>query len=241
MLEKFEAHGCGFTLIELLTVIAVVGILAAILLPVIGNARRTAQASQCVSNLRHMQLANQMYASENNGIYLSPVNFDEEGKANGQWPNNTKYKKLLASVSEGTAKKWGFGTWPDELLCPATHAIGSPDAGKIQANYGLNRAFNDHFGFAWGTEGQSWGLRRTQIENPSKTVAFADSTDWLLKRVIGYDPDDEANNGLNTRGYLAFRHDGIAHAVNFDASVDSYTAEDMNDPDIVYRFTLERE
>lgn len=54
----------GFTLIELLAVIAVVGILAAILIPVVGRVRAKGHAAVSMSNLRQIVLAHISYETE---------------------------------------------------------------------------------------------------------------------------------------------------------------------------------
>jgi prepilin-type N-terminal cleavage/methylation domain-containing protein len=54
----------GFTIIELLVVVAIIGLLVAILLPAIGKARETAQVTQSQSNLRSIGQACGIYASE---------------------------------------------------------------------------------------------------------------------------------------------------------------------------------
>jgi prepilin-type N-terminal cleavage/methylation domain-containing protein/prepilin-type processing-associated H-X9-DG protein len=51
----------GFTLIELLVVIAIIGILAAMLFPVFARAREAARKIQCLSNVKNLAIAMQMY------------------------------------------------------------------------------------------------------------------------------------------------------------------------------------
>lgn len=57
----------GFVLIELLAVIAIIGILAAILLPALARARETARRASCASNLMQLGISLHVYAAENNG------------------------------------------------------------------------------------------------------------------------------------------------------------------------------
>lgn len=68
----------GFTLIELLVVIAIIAILAALLLPALSAAKEKAQATECLNNLRQLDLAYTMYQNDYNGkgINYGNNNFD---------------------------------------------------------------------------------------------------------------------------------------------------------------------
>ena len=56
----------GFTLIELLVVIAIIGILASMVFPVFARARESARKAVCLSNVKNIALAVQMYLADNN-------------------------------------------------------------------------------------------------------------------------------------------------------------------------------
>lgn len=62
---KTRSHKSAFTLIELLTVIAIIGILAAILIPTVGSVRKRALKSQCASNLHQLGMALNLYVNDN--------------------------------------------------------------------------------------------------------------------------------------------------------------------------------
>jgi prepilin-type N-terminal cleavage/methylation domain-containing protein/prepilin-type processing-associated H-X9-DG protein len=66
-----KARRGAFTLIELLVVIAIIAILAALLLPALAKAKEQSRATQCLSNMKQLQLCWQMYLGDNND-YMPP-------------------------------------------------------------------------------------------------------------------------------------------------------------------------
>ncbi len=132
----------AFTLIELLTVIAIIGILAAIIIPTVSMVRGNAQKTRCVSNLRQIGMAMHAYVADNkNNI---PVNVT--GRAapaiNGRWAD------LLASYIASTTTGFRAEVFYCPLSDPAAYAAG----GNNQGQYAVSDRLN---GTSWPTGPQT--------------------------------------------------------------------------------------
>jgi prepilin-type N-terminal cleavage/methylation domain-containing protein/prepilin-type processing-associated H-X9-DG protein len=88
----------GFTLIEILVVIAVIGVLVALLLPAVQAARETARRTQCASNLRQIVLALSHYHDSNECV--PPIG---HVSTSGLALNNFSLKARLLPFLEQTA------------------------------------------------------------------------------------------------------------------------------------------
>ena len=101
-----------FTLIELLIVIAIIGVLASLLLPVLGKARKSSQSAVCKSNLRQMSLAYSMLIEEG-GNLSTPENFNPGqllGKQNWnvRLADTMNLEENLRCPSREDGKKYGY-------------------------------------------------------------------------------------------------------------------------------------
>jgi prepilin-type N-terminal cleavage/methylation domain-containing protein/prepilin-type processing-associated H-X9-DG protein len=60
----------AFTLVELLVVMGIIALLIALFLPALGKARRTAVRTQCLSNIRQLQVAQVAYAAAQRNLLV---------------------------------------------------------------------------------------------------------------------------------------------------------------------------
>ncbi len=165
----------GVTLVEMLVVIAIIAILAAILLPVLGSAKAKADKIQCASNLRQWGAAITMNAGDNSGFF--PDN-TQPGAADLAWMaynlSNVFYPVYLYRNKPGTSVS-GLRSQNDVFYCPTDVAVRESESrgnlpNVIGYNYLPRRSRTTNlWGVSWNYDANgvgAWCLKRPKLDGP---------------------------------------------------------------------------
>jgi prepilin-type N-terminal cleavage/methylation domain-containing protein/prepilin-type processing-associated H-X9-DG protein len=142
----------AFTLIELLVVIAIIALLVSLILPAIGLARRSAKATQCMSNMRQMGAALTAYNGDHKEAVLPSYNMTGTSGAgvvlDGWGPIMDRDGYVPASEQ----------TKSSVFYCPETKDVAGVDSGQTGNDPDNPKGWLD------------WPFERTGTSNVAQTI-----------------------------------------------------------------------
>jgi prepilin-type N-terminal cleavage/methylation domain-containing protein len=214
----FMRRESAFTLIELLTVIAIIAILAAMLLPSLAKAKQRAVDIKCLSNLRQSGVAMNLYLQDFQDKYFwGDIQDLQDMSINGMewfvWAGRTNGNKnqLQNNIFNRTDRPLNYyGLTEKTVTCPNDMGRSTDVAATTFDAVGNSYFFNcggfpDEIGSGYG------GLdakTAANVPNPTRTVLFGcavftepgDSKGWHRPGPAGYILFVDAHGEFKTAG-----------------------------------------
>jgi len=171
----------AFTLIELLVVIGIISMLIGLLVPALSSAKQMAKGVDCMSNLRQMSLAVQMYSNEWDGYY--PPAWVIADSCSITWCGKYYEKGGIKYMDVTGGPLWPYLQDKKVMRC-RTFRLSYPQvkfagSGEI-SGYGINCQYVagdpvvDRDDGAWGMTSWARPARASQLKRPGQTILFAD-------------------------------------------------------------------
>lgn len=204
----------AFTLVELLVCIAIVGILAALAVPVVGMVKGRAMTAKCASNLRQCGTAISLYAAEHNGLAPSVT-----------WTLELQPYLNPISSNSGTAYTNLDTAFP--ISCPS---LPYDDSKYGRSTYSMNSWLDtDHSNKNTAADGKvsfGWHMPLRNVEAPARKIMLFDG------KLASTTPDGSqwAYNATKGVQFIDFRHHGeLANVLFVDGHLNALRKDDIHE------------
>ncbi|MFC7337572.1 type II secretion system protein [Haloferula chungangensis] len=215
----------GFTLVELMVVTVIIIVLASFVFLGTTRLRSATDKAQSVDNLRKLQLANGLYASDNNGRFVACYTKNEKGNAGGIWDRNSDFLDLYIGVNQPTEGNSQESRVSPKHLDAIAYKARAAEFDTLKASYGMVSK-EDYTSSEPGTESS---YRLTELTSPSQTASFVTAVNWLVQ-YSGRSSWKGVEGKVNAP-MMAYRHRGKALVAYYDGHVGEITMDDMTSLD----------
>lgn len=206
----------GFTLVEMLVVIAILGILTAMLLPALSRAKERARSARCQNNLKQLGLAVRMALDANGTWPVQPIHLEEFAAKY----TSANYHNIPTNSSIWFCPSWKDGNVSDTIGTYGFNRDGSGDVDEFAA-----RAADKPLGIGKGP-GARLGRPESEIVHPADMIVLGEMTEMEVTphSVIATIGTAFIQNFPFNRSYgyfCVFRHNRRADSLFGDGHVES--------------------
>ncbi|CAN5776027.1 hypothetical protein BH09VER1_BH09VER1_17150 [soil metagenome] len=182
---RLRRNNAAFTLTELLVVVAIIGLLFALLLSSVNGVKERARTTQCMGRMKNVATMFNVYASENDDMYPQYV------YSSGAPRITNPYDFLRPYMGTDDQKVWHC---PSD---PGTGPNNQPPGNTMTRSYSINGYIGVGYTF----------LHRSGINNPSKTILVAENWSGHLPTTINGAVTDTVYDAHGWGGSAAVLHE----------------------------------